>query len=113
MHLRVAQIFWEEMKGDTSFQEKENFLSLLFRGTKYSQIDMRETWNSGIKHGIEIGLNRASIEGQKIELNNNIKEARHAEFIEKFYKLAEEYNCAIQYHPKIGMVVIDQNINTF
>ena len=28
------------------------------------------------------------------------------EFIEKFYKLAEEYNCAIEYHPLHGMCVV-------
>jgi hypothetical protein len=30
----------------------------------------------------------------------------HKEFLEKFYKLAEEYNCSIQYHPEVGMVAV-------
>ena len=108
MDLRIEKIFAEEMKGDTSFQERETGLSLLFGTTKYSKHEMRETWDRGIKHGIEIGLNRASLEGQRIELNHNTKEGKNKEFLEKVYKLAEEYKCAIQYHPQIGMVVLDR-----
>jgi len=108
MDLRIETIFEEQMKGDTSFQERESGLSLLFGGTKYNKHEMRETWDSGIKLGIEIGLNRASLEGQRIELNHNTPERKNKEFLEKFYKLAEEYKCAIQYHPQIGMVVLDR-----
>jgi hypothetical protein len=108
MDIRIENIFAEEMKGDTSFQERESGLSLLFGGTKYDKHEMRETWDSGIKLGIEIGLNRASLEGQRIELNHNALEGKNKEFLEKFYKLAEEYKCAIQYHPQIGMVVLDR-----
>lgn len=108
MDLRVEHIFSEEMKRDTSFQEKKTGLSRFF-GSKYSQADMRKTWDLGIKHGIEIGLNRASVEGQRIELGYNTKEGKNKEFLEKFYALAAEYNCAIQYHPKLGMVVLDKN----
>lgn len=107
MDIRIENIFAEEMKGDTSFREIESSLSLLFGGTKYSKHEMRETWDRGIKLGIEIGLNRASLEGQRIELNRNTPEGKNKEFLEKFYKLAEEYKCAIQYHPQIGMVVLD------
>ena len=81
MDLRIEQIFAEEMKGDTSFQERETGLSLLFGTTKYSKQEMRETWDRGIKHGIEIGLNRASLEGQKIELNRNTKEGKNKDFL--------------------------------
>ena len=108
MDLRIEQIFAEEMKGDTSFQKRETGLSLLFGTTKYSKQEMKETWDRGIKLGIEIGLNRASLEGQRIELNQNTKEGKNKEFLEKFYKLAEEYKCTIQYHPQIGMVVLDR-----
>ena len=108
MDIRIENIFQEAMKGDTSFQERESGLNLLFGGTKYSKHEMRETWNNGIKLGIEIGLNRASLEGQRIELNHNTPEGKNKEFLEKFYKLAEEYKCAIQYHPQIGMVVLDR-----
>lgn len=108
MDLRIEQIIAEEMKGDISFQERETGLSLLFGTKKYSKREMREAWNRGVKQGIEIGLNRASLEGQRIELNRNTKEGKNKEFLEKFYKLAEEYKCAIQYHPQIGMVVLDQ-----
>ena len=106
MDLRIEHIFREEMKGDKSFQEKESGLSLLFGTTKYSKAEMRETWNNGIKLGIEIGLRKSSIEGQIIELNHNTPDGKHKEFIEKFYQLADKYKCAIQYHPEIGMVVV-------
>ncbi len=106
MDLRIEHIFREEMQGDTSFQEKESGLSLLFGTHKYSKQEMRETWDRGIKQGIEIGLRKASLEGQQIELNNNTTNERHKEFLEKFYQLAAEYKCAIQYHPEVGMVVI-------
>jgi len=109
MELRVENIFRQEMQGDKSFQETESVLGIIFGSKKYTKLDMRETWNSGIKYGIEIGLRKASLEGQKIEVNTNMTNERHKEFIDKFYKLAEEYNCAVQYHPQHGMVVIDTN----
>jgi hypothetical protein len=52
MDLRIKQIFIESMQGDTSFQEKESVLSLIFGTTKYSKQEIRETWDRGIKHGI-------------------------------------------------------------
>jgi len=106
MDLRIEHIFREEMQGDTSFQEKESGLNLLFGTHKYSKQEMRETWNRGIKHGIEIGLRKASLEGQRIELNNNTTNEKHKEFLEKFYQLGAKYKCAIQYHPELGMVVV-------
>jgi len=106
MDLRIEHIFREEMNGDTSFQEKESGLSLLFGTHKYSKQEMRATWDRGIKCGIEIGLRKASLEGQRIELNHNTKNEKHKEFLEKFYKLADEYKCAVQYHPEVGMVVV-------
>ena len=108
MDSRIEHIFREEMEGDTSFQEKESGLSILFGTDKYSKVEMRETWVRGIKHGIEIGLRKASIEGQKIELNHNTTNEKHKEFIEKFYQLAAEYKCAVQYHPQAGMVIVDR-----
>ena len=109
MDLRIETIFWEEMKGDTSFRDNSpsSIKEFLF-GVSYSNLHMKETWDMGIKHGIEIGLNRASLEGQRIELDNNTKEGKNKEFLKKFYKLVEEYECDIQYHSKIGMVVIDR-----
>lgn len=106
MDLRIEHIFWEEMKDDKSFQEKEHLLSSLFGRGKYTKEDMKQTWQRGIKHGIEIGLRKASLDGQRIELNNNTTDERHKEFLEKFYQLAAEYKCAVQYHPKVGMVVV-------
>lgn len=108
MDFKIEQIFREEMEGDTSFNDNSpsSIKEMLF-GVNYSNHDMKETWDMGIKHGIEIGLNRASLEGQKIELNHNTEEGKNKEFLEKFYKLAAEYGCAIQYHPQMGMVVLD------
>lgn len=108
MDLRIEYIFNEEMKGDTSFQEKESGLSLFFGGISYNKHEMRKTWESGIKHGIEIGLRKASLEGQRNELNHNTKESKHKEYLEKFYKLSEEYGCAVQYHQEIGIVVVSR-----
>jgi len=106
MDIRIEHIFREAMKGDTSFQEKENVLTLLFGTHKYSKQEMKETWDRGIKYGIEIGLRKASLEGQRIELIHNTTNDKHKEFLEKFYQLAGEYKCAIQYHPEVGMVVV-------
>ena len=106
MDSRIEHIFREAMQGDTSFQEKDSGLSLLFGTHKYSKQEMRETWDRGIKHGIEIGLQKASLEGQRIELNHNTTDGKHKEFLERFYQLASEYKCAIQYHPEVGMVVV-------
>ncbi len=107
MDKRLEFIFNQEMKGDTSFTEKPSGLSSLFGGTKYTQSEMKDTWNSGIKKGIEIGLRRASLEGQKIENYHNITNPRHKEFLDKFHQLAEEYQMAITHHPEHGMSVID------
>ena len=106
MDARINYLFNREMQGDKSFTEKPLFGIF---GTKYSQTDMKETWRLGIKHGIEIGLRNASIEGQILELNNNTKtkSKREIEFIEKRNTLYEEYGYGIQYHPIYGMVVVD------
>lgn len=106
MDLRIEHIFREAMRGDKSFQEKESGLSLLFGTHKYSKQEMRETWGRGIKHGIEIGLRKASLEGQRIELTHNTTNEKYKEFLEKFYQLATEYKCTVQYHPEVGMVVV-------
>ncbi len=108
MNMIVERIFREEMKGDTSFQEKPSFLQLFLGNYNHKhQVELRKTWDSGIKVGIGIGLRRASLEGQRIELMDNTINERQREFLEKFYKLAEEYKCAIQYSHVDGMVVID------
>lgn len=109
MNLRVETIFSEVMRGDNSFKERDGLLTLLFGGRHYTKKDMRDTWDMGIKLGIEIGLNNASLEGQAIELTKNIEDPRHREFVEKVHELAEEYKCAIQYHSKHGMVIIDRD----
>jgi hypothetical protein len=111
MDLRIQHIFDEYMKDDTSFREKDHPLGVIFGTTKYSKKEMRETWHRGIKYGIEIGLRKASLEGQRIELSQNTLNEKNKEFLEKFYQLAHEYNCAIQYHPEYGMMVIERKLN--
>ena len=88
MTQRVEYIFWKEMKDDTSFNDnKPSSIKEFLFGVSYSNQDMRETWDSGIKHGIEIGLRCNSLEGQRIELDTNTSEGKSKEFLEKFYKL--------------------------
>lgn len=107
MDTRVERIFHQEMKDDKSFLEKESGLQMLFGGIRYSKLEVRDIWHRGVKLGIEIGLRKASLEGQRIELREN-SDSRHKEFIDKFYKLAEEYECAVSYHPEVGMVILDR-----
>jgi len=83
---------------------------LLGKWNTKHQRELRETWEMGIKHGIEIGLHKASLEGQRLEMYHNIKNPKHKEFLDKFYKLAGEYNCAIQFHFGDGMCVIDREL---
>ncbi len=106
MDLRVEHIFQEEMSGDTSFTEKSSGFELLFRSNKYTQQEMRETWHRGIKHGIEIGLRKASLEGQLVDLYKNTTTEKEIEFLKKFHQLSVEYNCSIKYHPQLGMIVL-------
>ena len=109
MDNRIEYIFNKEMRGDKSFQERPSGLATLFGyGTTYKQTEVRDIWHRGIKVGIEIGLNYASPQGQIIQLNENT-DPKHREFLEKFYKLAEEYKCAIEYHPEKGMIVLDRD----
>lgn len=110
MDVRIDIIMDEYKRNDKSFQEKESAFELMLRpfGKKFTKQEMRENWHMGIRHGIEIGFYKASLEGQKLELYNNIKDYKQKEFLDKFYKLSEEYNCAIQYHPLYGMVVINR-----
>jgi hypothetical protein len=106
MDSRINHIMNEQELNDKSFLEKDTKLGFLFRSNKYSKQEMRDTWFRGIRHGLEIGLFNASLEGQKIELGKNTGNEKHQEFIKKFYELADEYNCAIQYHPVHGMVIV-------
>lgn len=107
MDKRVDEIFKQEMQGDTSFTEPTGMLNMFFGSNKYSQKEMRSVWQTGIRHGIEIGLRRASIEGQIIELNQNTIDDKHKEFLKKFYELANDYKCGVKYHPFKGMIVVD------
>jgi len=103
--IRVFQAILEAKKNDKSFTEK-GFLGML---PKYKQHEVREIWFEGIALGIEKGLEIGSYQGQKVELYNNTITPKQKEFLDKFYKLAEEYNCAILYHPHEGMCVMDLN----
>lgn len=104
---RVFHAIQEAKRTDNSFKEKENFFTVLKGGITYSQSDCREFWFQAMAIGMEEGLRMGSIQGQRIDLLNSCKDHRQKEFLEKFYKLAEEYNCAIVYHPSEGMCVVD------
>ena len=106
MRARVEYVFHREFKNDTSFIAKPTILQAMFP-RKYSDTEMRETFYRGAKIGIEIGLNEASPRGQRIQLDNNT-DPKHKEFLEKMYALCDEYNCSIEYHPEVGMVVLDK-----
>ena len=104
---RIEIAMLDQRTHDKSFTDK----GLFGMTPKFSQSEVREIWLSGIKYGMEQGLYMASLEGQRININNNIKNERQKEFYNKFLELANKYECAIQYHPSEGMCVIDTSRN--
>ena len=89
---------------DTSYQDEENFLTLMFGWMmKYDKSEMREAWLNGKKCGFEMGLYYNSNEGQMLQLSNNITNPKDKEFYDKFIALCNEYNIRITYHPQKGM----------
>lgn len=104
----VEHVFRKHMINDTSFLEKDHPLQIIFGRNKYTKLDMRETFHRGVRLGIEIGMNEVSPQGQIIQLNSNTK-PKHREFLDKLYSLCEEHKCSIEYHPEVGMVVLDKN----
>ena len=114
MRRRVEKIFAERVCSKNSLQNDKStlkilafFQSLLSKSNKVRHDD--------IKYGIELGLMYASLDGQIVELNTNIRDKRHKDFIDEFYALSAKYNCAIQYHFELGLVVVDMksNLETF
>jgi len=105
--LYVESIHRNAIQGDTSFTETGFWGST----PSYSQAEVRKIWFDGIKSGIRTGLHKASLPSQKIELTSSIKNNNQREFIEKFYELCENHNCAIVFHPEHGMVISDLNKN--
>lgn len=101
--VRVFHAIQNAKLHDKSFTEK-GFLGMT---PKYSQSEVREIWFKAMALGIEEGLRLSSLEGQKIGYYGNCKNQRQKEFLDKFYKLSEEYNCGMSYHPTYGMCVID------
>ena len=102
--VRVFHAMQEARRTDTSFTDR-GFLNMF--PPKYKQHEVRDIWFKAMALGMEEGLRMGTLQGQKIDLFNNCKEHRHKEFLEKFYKLASDYNCAISYHPNEGICVID------
>lgn len=105
--IRIFHAIEDAKKSDKSFTEKENVFSLLGGGIRYTQAECRKFWFDAMAIGMEMGLHKGSLHGQRIDLYNNCKNERQKEFLDKFYKLAQEYNCAIVYHPVDGMCVMD------
>lgn len=100
---RVYYAIQDARKNDNSFKEK-GFLGIPI---KYSQSECREFWFQAMSLGMQEGLMMGSVQGQRIDLFNNCKEPRQKEYLEKLYKLSEEYNCAVVFHPIHGMIVMD------
>ena len=108
MSLYIDEIMFQKKLNDKSFTVKG------FKGRlPFSQSQVREIWFQGIANGLEEGLRLASLEGQIIEINTNIRNPRHREFFDKFCELSKEYNCAIQYHPLLGMCIIDLSKDSY
>lgn len=102
---RVYYAIREAKRTDKSFTER----GLWGLPIMYSQSECREFWFEAMELGIQEGLRIGSIQGQRIDTSNSCKNERHKEFYTKFLKLAEEYNCAIVYHPHEGMCVMYLN----
>ena len=105
MNEYADKLLFDYKLNDKSFTESP-FLGGIFGGIKYTQSEVRDIWFKGIRHGIEIGLNNAPLAGPRID-SVTTKDPRHKKFYAEFLKLAEQYNCAMQYHPEIGMCVVD------
>ena len=103
--VRVFNEIQDIKKTDKSFTER----GLFGLEIKYKQSLVRETYLNALAIGMMRGLEIGSVIGQEIDITNNCKNPRHKEFYEKFLKLAKEYNCAIVYHPRVGMKVADLN----
>lgn len=102
--IRISNTLTEMKKTDTSFTET-GFMGIPIR---YKQDAVREIWFQAIELGMERGLDMASLDGQLIDINNNFQNDNQKKFYNEFLKLAEKYNCAIQYHPRYGMCVLEQ-----
>ena len=104
--IRVFRAIEDAKRNDNSFTDK-SIIPLLSR--KYSTSEVRDIWFQAMAIGMEQGLHMASLEGQRIDITNNCENEKHKEFLEKFYELAREYNCAIVYNMNKGMCVMDLN----
>lgn len=110
MDLRIEEIYKQEV-GNATNRERPTGLELLFGYNYKHRAELKQTREQGIKLGIEIGLRRASLEGQKLEVYQNVKDKRQKEFLDKFYALCSEMEFAIQHHPQHGMIVVDRKNN--
>jgi ABC-type tungstate transport system permease subunit len=105
---RVYNAIQNAKKHDKSFTDRGLFKMF---PPKYEQSRVREIWFQAMALGMQEGLRMGSLEGQRIDISTGCKNERHKEFYEKHLKLAQEYNCAIAYHPMEGMCVMDLNTN--
>jgi hypothetical protein len=102
--VRIFHEIQNAKKTDKSFTKK----GLFGMSPKFSQQEVRDIYFDAMGLGMMRGIEIGSINGQQIDLYNSAND-KQREFLDKFYKLAEEYNCAILYHPHNGMQVIDLN----
>lgn len=94
------------LKEDKSFRDRETGIGRLFQKS-HSNLDMRRTWELGVKHGFELGIDFAAPKNQIENLFTNSCSEKHIEFRDKFLQLCEEYNTRITYHPVSGMIFQD------
>ena len=106
MGLRINKIYQDKVGDYTPFNESESGLGLLFP-KKYSKFEVRDIWRGAVRYGIELGVFHVSLEGQVIDIYNNVQNPRHKEFADKFFMLVKEYQCGFQHHPLQGLVVVD------
>lgn len=110
INMNRIELLVDEVKNRMNNRKNISFLETFIR-RRYNDEDLKREFYSGLREGIFIGFEKSSLDGQKIELNLNIKNIRHKEFIDKFYSLCDEYKCDIQWNEKSGLCVIDKKEN--
>lgn len=101
----IDRIFNEELDGDMSFLDDGVIGLHVYVGTQlYSAKETRQAYHDGIRRGIEIGLRKAWMEQRRLPLPN-MTLRKSQEFLEKFYRLTQEYNCSMQFELGLGITV--------
>jgi hypothetical protein len=62
----AEHIFDKWVQHDKSFLEKPHPLQFFFGSKSYDDLEVRKIWHDGVKVGISLGLDHASLEGRKV-----------------------------------------------